>query len=145
MALFLLACESVPDQSLAQDNRFVKSANELSARNLAPGECGLFIWAGEARRFILFAQAGEGAEYVQDGIDVRLTAVPADVSGDLYGQIPVQSFTDTQGRHYDLNLSGANSIDGGIRYRSGTWRYKDSQGWSVVTSVYGLSTCQPFS
>jgi len=50
MALFLLACESVPDQTLAQDNRFVKSANELSARNLAPGECGLFIWAGEARR-----------------------------------------------------------------------------------------------
>lgn len=142
----LTACQSITDTPTTDSAQTSKSApssaDSLTPRNLSPGECGLFIWAGEARSFILFSQNGQSAVFAKDGREIPLTPTPADISGDLYGQIPVQNFTDTQGVTYSLALSTEDNIDGGIRYSSGTWRYKDKDGWDVLQPVYGLSTCQ---
>ena len=145
-SLVLAACEttdvelpSIP--TLEQET----SSEELTPRTLSSVECGLFVWAGEARRFILFIQTGHDAHYANGEREVRLTPIAADladVNGDLYGQIPVQSFQDETGRRYDLELSHASEIKDGIRYSEGRWRYKNDEGWGVITPVYGVSTCK---
>ncbi len=127
-------------KSAAQEQNF--EGDSLSPRQLSPGECGLFIWAGEARRFILFAQNGQSAVLAKDGQELLLTPKTPNISGDFYNQIPIQNFSDGQGVDYSLSLAAEQVIDGGIRYASGTWRYKDSSGWDVIKPVYGLSTCQ---
>lgn len=139
-AIMLSGCETLAQ---TQTSTVRVQKNELTPRNLASGDCGLFVWAGEAREFILFTQASERAQHARGEDDISLTALDTEAAGDLYGQIPVQSFTDAKGLKYDLNLSSPEPLDGGIRYKSGTWRYKNSEGWDVLTPVYGLSTCQP--
>lgn len=143
-AALLTACQTaavIPASGHAQTG--VSAPHDgLAPRELSPGECGLFVWAGEARRFILFAQNGQNAVLAKDGAETTLTAAPTDRSGDLYGQLPVQNFTDSGGTAYALALNHEEAIDGGIRYSAGTWRYKDAAGWDVLTPVYGLSTCQ---
>jgi len=144
-AFCLIACQtSAPkaENSSPQSGAQAVSIDSLAPRNLSPGECGLFVWAGEARRFLLFTQNGNSAVLAKDGAEITLTPQPANISGDLYGQIPVQNFTDANGTAYALALAGEDTIDGGIRYKTGTWRYKDSAGWDVLTPVYGLSSCQ---
>jgi len=142
--LALSACETTTSAAKASTKLEASSrSGVLTPRTLGDGECGLFVWAGEARRFILFSQAGQSAQLGGSGKDVELTVQSEPDIGDLYGQVPVQSFTDPDGRAYDLNLTDAEEIDGGTRYKTGTWRYKDEQGWDVLTPVYGLSTCRP--
>ena len=51
-------------------------------------------------------------------------------------------FRDETGRRYDLQLSHASEIQDGIRYSEGRWRYKNDEGWDVITPVYGVSTCK---
>ena len=147
VSLGLAACETtdVGPLSLPTLEQEAKSFESLSPRTLSDGECGLFVWAGEARRFILFIQTGQDAHYANGEREVRLTPMAAnlaDVNGDLYGQIPVQSFQDETGRRYDLELSHASEIKDGIRYSEGRWRYKNDDGWDVITPVYGVSTCK---
>jgi hypothetical protein len=145
----LASCQSLADAPERLPNKTAAAlqpaSQGLAPRELNRGECGLFIWAGDARTFILFTQNGQSAVLAKDSQEMALKAEPPRVSGDLYGQIPVQNFTDAEGRTYALSLAGEENIDGGIRYSSGTWRYKDSAGWDVLTPVYGLSTCQPLS
>ena len=151
--LILAACETVnpatvPSPELSELSELSKPSTELSARNLNPGECGLFVWAGEARNFILFSQSGKEAQYANGAQEIALTPLTTEaeaLSGDLYGQIPAQSFLDETGRRYDLRLSHASEIQDGIRYAGGSWRHKNDEGWDVVTPVYGLSTCQSVS
>jgi len=147
--LFLTACQTSGPNGAAktqaqpsQNSAQVVRVDSLAPRDLSPGECGLFVWAGEARRFLLFTQNGTRAVLAKDGAEITLTPQPANISGDLYGQIPVQNFTDANGTDYALALTGEDAIEGGLRYRSGTWRYKDAAGWDVLTPVYGLSSCQ---
>ena len=140
-ALWLSGCASTDSKkstSLAN-----AQVDALTSRNLDPGECGLFVWAGEARRFILFSQGGQGAALARGGDEVALSAQTRADDGDLYGQIPIQTFSDPDGKIYDLSLSGSSDLAGGTRYTAGTWKHKDSEGWDVVTPVYGLSTCRP--
>jgi len=138
----LMGCETVTEKRSASSERPQSSVDSLAPRDLNDGECGLFIWAGEARHFILFVQTGTGAVLAREGQEVPLSIQSTSQDADLYGQDPVQSFTDPDGKVYALNLSRAEAIDGGIRYRQGTWRYKDEQGWDVLTPVYGLSSCR---
>lgn len=139
-AALLVGCETAPDKT-STTNR--SAVDALSPRTLEPGECGLFVWAGEARRFMLFSRAGAGATFARGGEEVALTAQAGPDEGDLYGQIPVQTFLDPDGKDYALSLSSPEVLDGGTRYASGTWRHKDDEGWDVLTPVYGLSTCRP--
>jgi len=148
-AAALVACQSTPDTAAPPINKpsslALLSNGHLTARDLAPGECGLFVWAEEARRFILFTQSGRNAVLAKDGQEVPLTALPSDDIGDLYGQIPVQKFRDSDNITYSLTLTNEETIDGGIRYSSGTWRYQDKAGWDVLRPAYGLSTCKALS
>lgn len=153
-ALMVLACETTSKSTVdeaeklrssvgaGQPNSTSTIGQSLAPRNLAVGECGLFVWAGDARDFILFVQGNQGARFAKDGQELGLTAVASNQSGDLYGQIPVQSFRGADGTVYDLKFMDERIIDDGISYPSGTWRYKDAAGWDVLTPVYGLSTCQ---
>ena len=139
-ALLLSSCASTDAAKTATPNGV--AVDVLAPRNLAPGECGLFVWAGEARRFILFSQAGEGAILARGGEDVSLSPTTGAQDADLYGQVPIQSFSDPDGKAYDLRLSSPSELEGGMRYVAGTWKHKDSAGWEVLTPVYGLSTCR---
>lgn len=144
----LIGCETIegapssPSVTTAEKGQL---SQHLSPRTLNPGECGLFVWAGAERRFILFAQARDGAQYASENGELALTPIKAEsleLESDFYGQTPVQSFQDETGRRYDLNLTRASEIKDGIRYSEGRWRYKNDEGWQVITPVYGVSTCQ---
>ncbi|MEP6342667.1 MAG: hypothetical protein ABJ275_05070 [Maricaulaceae bacterium] len=144
----LTACETIDEAASSPSvvtGQQAKLSQYLSPRTLSPGECGLFVWAGTERRFILFVQARDGAQYASENGELALTPIKAeslDAESDLYGQTPVQAFQDETGRRYDLNLTRASEIKDGIRYLEGHWRYKNGEGWQVITPVYGVSTCQ---
>lgn len=146
MTVVMMGCASVnetrPATTTSPTSQPSSSVDSLKPRDLAVGECGLFVWAGEARRFILFVQTETGAVLARDGQEVPLSIQSTDQDADFYGQDPVQNLVDADGKLYRLNLSNAEAIDGGIRYSQGTWRYKDEQGWDVLTPVYGLSSCR---
>ena len=62
---------ALPAQSSEPPDTITVSG-ELSARELGAGECGLFIWAGEERRFVMFSQNGQGAVLAQDRQEICL-------------------------------------------------------------------------
>lgn len=115
----------------------------LAPRALNAGECGLFVWTGTTRRFMLFVQ--DGARGALAGETAELELVPAVIptGADEYGQFPTQIFRDEFENLYTLKFDTPTSMDQGLRYGGGTWRFETPDGWDKVIPVYGLSTCLP--
>jgi len=151
-AFWLSACATtdtskIQSQKSALNNDLVKST--LSARDLDPGECGLFIWFESGSQFAVFSQNGKGASLATPNGEVSLspagplTSVTSNPSQDAYNQYPVQDFADENGKTYSLKLSQAENNVNGIRYKGGIWRTTSSDGWDIVKSAIGYSTCIP--
>ncbi len=151
-AFWLSACATtdrsiVQSQKTAQNSAHAKSA--LSARDLDPGECGLFIWFESGSQFAVFSQNGKGASLATPNGEVSLVpteplaSVTSKPSQDAYNQYPVQDFVDESGKTYSLKLSQAENNVNGIRYKGGIWRTTSSDGWDIVKSAIGYSTCIP--
>lgn len=114
--------------------------DRLPAQNLAPGKCGLFVFAkDEARTFILFAQEG-GAAKLFDGAQVALTQT-AKSGAAQDKQFPVQSFKSATGEDVMLTLRNAERFEGGTRYPGGLLERVRADGWALKIPVAGLSTC----
>ncbi len=118
--------------------------DQLAPVKLAKGECGLFVWAGQNRRFIMFSKGQNHAVMADDGGDeIPLLATDTDAEPDYHGQYPTQSFIDTRGKAYDLSFNKVAALGNSIRYSQGSWRSQDENGWERIESAYGLSTCIP--
>lgn len=116
---------------------------QLAPVNLAKGECGLFVWAGEQKRFVLFSKGMDDAVYSSQGQEISLTPTQRDAEPDFHGQYPVQNFQDARGRTYDLSFGKVATLGQSIRYSQGSWRSQDDKGWERIEAAYGLSTCIP--
>ena len=133
----LSACSTPPSETVVKPR-----GGELSSRTLKPGECGLFVWNKQTRKFILFSQSGQSAVIVKEDEELSLSATRLGES-DLYAQIPSQSLVDIEGVTYELSLRKGQDINEGLSYKDGSLQYKDSKNWQRVVPVFGLSFCQP--
>lgn len=123
-ALLLAGCASAPEPAGPTERA------GLSARQLAPGECGLFVWRVDAAKtFTLFASARESVLW--DGAERR--AASSD-------PLATEQAIRAGDRDWRLSLGGERAFEGGTRYTSGTLRTSDD-GWERVIPVVGLSTC----
>lgn len=140
--LVLSGCASMPNSATTD---IKQERDGLSARNLAAGECGVFVWTGDtSRRFILFSQSGK-REAVWDSPDGELALEISDQSGPIQnGQYPKQTFIDPANPEIrlSLNLRDSQIIASGTRYKSGTFNIKKAGEWDRVIPVVGLSMCQ---
>lgn len=139
--LGLSACASIPktqNTPLTAEN-----TNGLSARVLADGECGLFVWsAGPAKTFILYGQSPKSRASWQSPTGEITLSVSAQSGVPAQGQYPQQSFNGPNAQTLTLDLKGVQPIENGTRYRLGTLTQRSAEGWDRITPVVGLSACK---
>lgn len=139
--LSLNACETAMPSQSPRSSATVKAADALPPQELAIGDCGLFVWAAQSRRFILFAQGTDRVTWAKNGVQRSLYPAGDNPVPDINRQFPTQQFIDAAGQVFDLSFTKAAALGQAIRYSQGSWRYKDQDGWDSFTPVYGLSTC----
>lgn len=139
--LLLSACASLSETKPGApfNDIDVATKTDLKPINLAPGDCGLFIWTADvARRFILFkSETNKTGRWLQGGEEIALTLSPTHNNKDTF------TFETETGLTLDLALSRREPINGGVRYKGGTLSYVSDEGWERVEPVVGLETCQP--
>ncbi len=148
--LFLLsACASTSIEeadplSVSKQNTGLTDG-ELSQQELAPGECGLFLWRrGSQSRFIFFAKAGqETAAMLFEDIEREL--MRTGIQGDIFGQFLTRMSYETvpPGMRVDLTLEPGEIISGGQKVSAGSITVTDSQGWETILPIAGVRACQP--
>ena len=115
----------------------------LPGQQLAPGECGLFLFAAKpTARFVFFSSASKGTGLMQiNGDLVTLARTRAD------GGVIDQHFTDqsfrapAQGITISLTITPGEAMTGGHRIDGGALRLVRDDGWSMVVPVAGATTC----
>jgi hypothetical protein len=117
----------------------------LPPQSLVPGQCGMFLWAGQVRaHLVMFATGYEGlARMVIDGTEVDLDRRSGEGQS-FFGHFSRQSYVH-QGTEISLNLRMARRADlvGGAVVEQGLMRLREPDGWSHVIPVAGLIACQP--
>ena len=110
----------------------------ISAKTLAPGECGLYVWTADAAKtFTLFA-AGSRVTYLRGGTEVLLTE-----KNSTEPPASSRKFLDDNGKALSLTLLSPQQIDEGTRYKSGRLISLDDDGWEKIVPVVGFYACQP--
>jgi len=146
LAFFTSACATIDTEAPLSTEASIQNKDQtLPVKGLAPrvlkdGECGLFVWTGEEKTFSLFSQNGTIARFSYDGEERSLTTSGTSIL-DQYGQAPEQILMDNEDNEYKLSLAGAETIEKGIQYKQGRLSFKNDEGWYVVQSAFGVSTC----
>ena len=128
----------------AQINETPKTG--LPAQKLDPGACGLFLWERrESPDFVFFSKgASEEALIWYEGETHSLTRMG--VSGDVFGQfLTEQTYTMSGGRVVQLTMTPGDLLVGGQRVPEASMKVVDSEGWSTLIPVAGVTACQPGS
>lgn len=115
----------------------------LGPQNLAPGDCGLFLWSQtDVSKFIFFSRALSGtALFAQGEIPIALTQAQA--GGDIFGQFNTRmGYLAEDGRTLDLEIEPGDLLDGGQRIETGLLTMIDTQGWETKLPVLGVRACQ---
>lgn len=116
---------------------------QLTPRELALGECGLFVWSADAqKRFILFTKPfGEDAVW-HDGGGVRPLSVSPMVSPGPE-KLPAKQRFNAGYTELTLDLRIPQPIPQGMRYKGGVLKLKRSaDGVETVMPVVGLKSCR---
>ena len=116
----------------------------LGPQELAPGECGLFLWSQtDASKFIFFSRAlSDRAVFAQADAPLTLSLVRA--GGDIFGQFNTEmAFVAEDGRTLMLAFAPGEVLDGGQRIEDGLISVTDLTGWQTKVPVLGVRACQP--
>lgn len=143
LALALLASACASSSKPVPPPPDKPAPGDLPAQNLAPGECGLFLWTkGEPRRFIFFARpATATANLMLSGEQQSLTLIRQ--GGSLFGQFMTElDYVDPAGLPVDVRIVPGKMVDGGQRIESGRMTLQDDGGWETIVPVVGLRACQ---
>lgn len=120
------------------------ATNALSARNLAAGQCGLFLFTRtDPARLIFFYSADSESAAFHDGqaeYDLSLEAA----NGALFGQFFTQmAFSAPNGQNISVTYKAGAAMNGGARINSGRIIVTDAEGWEVIIPIAGVRACQP--
>ena len=108
-----------------------------STKTLAAGECGLYVWTGDAKKtFTLFAGPSE-VSYLTGGKTMTLTE-----KNPMTPPTSNREFMDIEGKVLTLTLLSPQEIEGGIRYKAGRLTSVSDDGWEKVVPIVGLYACQ---
>jgi len=141
------ACVNAPSaMALAQSgvNITSETGKGLPPQELAPGECGLFLWSRtDTTRFVFFARAGaNNALFLLEEEPKKLTKLVE--RGELFGQFyTIIEFQTEAGAPVWLSYEPGQALDGGARVSNGLIQYHNSEGWQVSLPVLGARVCQP--
>jgi hypothetical protein len=120
-------------------------AEGLPAQNLAPGECGLFLWEKSApRRFVFFTRASSAdALVLLDGEARNLLATEA--AGNVFGQFLTETrYSDrSRGISVSLKIQPGEVLEGGQRVDDGFLLSKNAEGWETILPITGVRACMP--
>lgn len=152
----LAACASSPDpgptpEEIAAQNAVAATAamatipdSALGPQDLAPGECGLFLWSKtDLTKFIFFSKAITGTALISrtEG-PVLLTQTGA--RGDIFGQFNTQmDYLDPNGVQFALKMEPGEELEGGQRVASALITTTNAEGWQTKLPVLGVRACQP--
>lgn len=128
----------------AADPSSLRFLTGLPPQNLAPNECGLFLWSKtDISKFVFFKKAGEQqALFYLDTAPARLeqTSFGGTIFGQFYTQLSYR--TDT-GQDIELSYQPGVELEDGARIASGTIQYTDKEGWRTVLPILGARVCKP--
>ena len=144
LVLFLIAsaaCSSTPEPAPTEVETPALQKKGLPAQNLAPGDCGLFLWnRTDASTFLFFQRSGEGLALFYENGEVEITNTAND--GTLFGQFySLSHWSFPDGRSLRLSIEPGEEIDGGQRISNGVISATNSDGWEVKTPVAGVTAC----
>ena len=116
----------------------------LGPQDLAPGECGLFLWSQtDVSKFIFFSRALSGQALLAQG-DTPITLTQTNAGGDIFGQFTTEMIYGSEtGNSYALLITPGDDLDGGQRLESGLMTITDPEGWITKLPVLGVRACQP--
>lgn len=152
----LAACQSSGsvESSQAEAERVVdlsgKSALQvipesgLGPQELAPGECGLFLWSQtDISKFIFFSEAQTGQATFAQG-DLPVTLVQSNAGGDIFGQFnTLSSYQFEDGKTLSLDITPGEELEGGQRIEQGLITINTSDDWVTKLPVRGVRACKP--
>lgn len=152
---FLSSCAASPrdDQSQTTDNRQVRQPEATSevppsglpSQQLAPGECGLFLWSQtDISKFVFFTKSAQPmALLLLEDRPVNVTLDEA--GGDIFGQFltDLAYIVPQTGQRVSISYAAGEELVGGARVSAGRITYQDSEGWTRVLPVLGVRACQP--
>lgn len=135
---------AAPTPADPSDEVLLNRVGALDRQELKEGECALFLWAAlPQRRLVLFQRADvPSAEMRIDGVLVTLNRSRAE-GEPLFGIFPDQSLAE--GRisvTLSITRERLQTITKGAVVRQASLNVSDASGWSVITPVAGLISCQ---
>jgi len=155
LALGLSACTTTggpaPEQASAKpivaqplgDDEVLSHFSVLPPQNLAPGECGLFLWLKRDDAPLVFFQRSDGtATMAIDGAETVLTRTSQK------GRIALEYFEAQSFEHAGLKLEVSltpeekRSLQQGLKLPSGSLSAQTADGWSALLPVVGLIGCK---
>lgn len=146
LTLGLAACSTTTPAT--QTSNISKNAqskpHQLAPVKLATGECGLFVWTGQDRKFRFYSQGRDNIRLSKESGAVFLQRDTSEPSvPDIFGQYPNSRFLDAEGKSYSLSFLDVDTIGESIRYSKGSLRSTDNNGWERMEAAFGVSTCLP--
>jgi hypothetical protein len=116
----------------------------LGPQDLAPGECGLFLWSQtDVSKFIFFSRALSGEAQLAQGYD-PVTLTQTNAGGGIFGQFTTEMMYGSEtGNTYALSITPGDELEGGQRLENGLITITDLEGWVTKLPVLGVRACQP--
>jgi len=132
LGIILVGCATTTE------NEPIVASAGLSAKALAAGECGLYVWTADAvKTFTLFASPS-GVSYLNGASEISLTE-----KNPTTPPATNREFVDETGKILTLTLLTPQDIEGGTRYKTGRLTSVADDGWEKVVPIVGLYACQP--
>jgi len=131
LGLLLASCAT-----MTKDEPIVASTG-LSAKTLAAGECGLYVWTADAAKTFTLFTSPSGVIYSNGTSEISLTE-----KNPTTPPASSREFMDETGKALTLTLLSPQQIEGGIRYKTGRLTSVADDGWEKVVPVVGLYACQ---
>ncbi|WCL53745.1 hypothetical protein [Gimibacter soli] len=117
----------------------------LPPQELADGTCGLYLFAREVGRRLVFVSdtTSTDARMQIDGRPAQLTRVSASgtAAGRFFPEMRYEAGGVTVSVSYVPEMNG--NLSGGAVIREGRLTFADASGWSYVMPVAGLIACRP--
>lgn len=128
----------------AADQAIESRIGTLPPQTLEDGACGMFLWARDSRRNLVFftSDRSGAARFILDDRELELPRTAAD--GDLvFGQYTRQQFADSGvSLRVVVRPDPGSGLIGGAVLRQGMMNIRDGEGWSLVLPVAGMIACK---